>query len=510
MSAVDFDTAFVRRDAVASLPPPPSTVGVVGWVRRNLFTSWTSLILTVIAIAAIAWVLPGFIRFMFLDAVWSGDNREACLATPERGAVGACWPFVLKRLGYFAYGQYPIGERWRVDLAGILAAIGLVWLMVPRIGAKGWGMLYFFLFVPIAAFCLLTGNGLPYALIGLLAGMVETVFALIGAFISGVGWLVANAVSAVFGTSFSETVASLGWPVSHFFAGGIEALRDATEGLFGPTLAFWIDYVLSAGAILAIAKFAADRGFASARTLLTIGIVLAALAAGIWLCSLDTGLRPVTTNLWGGMLVTIVVASVGIVVCLPFGVVLALGRRSRMPVVKLLSICFIEFLRGVPMITVLIMANTMLPLFLSEGVRPDSLLRCLIGVALFSSAYMAEVVRGGLQAMPKGQYEGAMALGLNFPLMMIFVVLPQALKLVIPGIVNSFISLFKDTTLVAIVGIFDFLETIKASTADANWATPVTSYTGYAFAAVIYWIFCFSMSRYSQWMERRLDTGHKR
>jgi general L-amino acid transport system permease protein len=166
--------------------------------------------------------------------------------------------------------------------------------------------------------------------------------------------------------------------------------------------------------------------------------------------------------------------------------------------------------RGVPLITVLFMANYMLPLFLPIGWRPDSLLRCLIGIALFSAAYLAEVVRGGLQAMPRGQYEGAQALGLNYGLMMIFIILPQALKMVIPGIVNSFISLFKDTSLVAIVGIFDFLRTVEASNNDPNWATPVTSYTGYAFAALFYWVFCFGMSRYSLWVERRLDTGHKR
>lgn len=510
MSAVDFDQAFVRHDAITPLPPPPATVGVIGWIRRNLVNSWTSVILTALAIGLLAWVLPSILRFLFIDAVWTGEGRDACLVTADRPAVGACWPFVLRRLGFFTYGQYPIDERWRVNITFLLCAIGVIWLLAPRIGAKGWAMVYFFVAVPIAAFCLLTGNALPYALIGLVAGTIQTVVALIGAFLSGIGWLVATIVSAIFGTAFSETVASLGWPVSHYIGDSIGFLRDMTEAMFGRVLSFWIDYLVSALAILWVGKMAADRGFATSRTLAILAVVLAGLGIGIWLCSLDAGLKPVTTNLWGGMLVTIVVASVGIVVCLPLGVVLALGRRSQMPVVKMLSIIFIEFVRGVPMITVLIMANTMLPLFLSEGVRPDSLLRCLIGVALFSSAYMAEVVRGGLQAMPKGQYEGAMALGLNFPLMMIFVVLPQALKLVIPGIVNSFISLFKDTTLVAIVGILDFLETIKASTSDANWATPVTSYTGYAFAALVYWMFCFSMSRYSQSVERRLDTGHKR
>jgi general L-amino acid transport system permease protein len=204
------------------------------------------------------------------------------------------------------------------------------------------------------------------------------------------------------------------------------------------------------------------------------------------------------------------VALVGIVFSLPFGVLLALGRRSQLPIVKFFAVVFIEFVRGVPLITVLFMANVMLPLFLPPGWRPDSLLRVLIGVALFASAYMAEVVRGGLQAMPKGQYEGAMAVGLSYSQMMILIILPQALKLVIPGIVNTFIGLFKDTSLVAIVGIFDLMKTVEASNADPKWATPVTSYTGYLFAALVYFVFCFSMSRYSLAVERRLDTSHKR
>ena len=165
---------------------------------------------------------------------------------------------------------------------------------------------------------------------------------------------------------------------------------------------------------------------------------------------------------------------------------------------------FIEFVRGVPLITVLIMANTMLPLFLPADMTVDRLLRPLIGVALFASAYMAEVVRGGLQAMPKGQYEGAMSLGLNYPQMMVLIILPQALRIVIPGIVNTFIGLFKDTSLVAIVGIFDLVKTIEASRIDPNWAAPTIGYTGYAFAALFYFVFCFGMSRYSLGVERRL------
>ncbi|MFN3890409.1 MAG: ABC transporter permease subunit [Beijerinckiaceae bacterium] len=222
------------------------------------------------------------------------------------------------------------------------------------------------------------------------------------------------------------------------------------------------------------------------------------------------GLPIIGTHLWGGVFVSLLVATVGIVVSLPAGVILALGRQSRAPVLRFFCIVLIEVVRGVPLITVLFMANTMLPLFVPAAWTPDRLLRPLIGVALFASVYMAEVVRGGLQAVPRGQYEGAMALGLSRANMMRLIVLPQALTIVIPGIVNSFIALFKDTTLVAIVGIFDFLRAIDTQRLDPAWNGPTISTTGYVFAAMFYFVFCFAMSRYSLMMERRLTYGRKR
>jgi general L-amino acid transport system permease protein len=222
------------------------------------------------------------------------------------------------------------------------------------------------------------------------------------------------------------------------------------------------------------------------------------------------GLPVVDTVLWGGVLVTIVVSSVGIVISLPIGILLALGRRSDMPTVKLFSVIFIEFVRGVPLVTVLFMASVMLPLFVPDAYSPDKLVRALIGIAMFASAYMAEVVRAGLQAIPKGQFEGAMAVGLSYWQGMRLVILPQALKITIPNIVNTYIGLFKDTTLVFIVGIFDLLRTIEVSRIDPKWATPVTSTTGYAVAAIFYLIFCYSMSRYARATEARLAKSERR
>jgi general L-amino acid transport system permease protein len=222
------------------------------------------------------------------------------------------------------------------------------------------------------------------------------------------------------------------------------------------------------------------------------------------------GLPIVDTVLWGGIFVSLLTALVGIVFSLPLGVLLALGRRSRLPAVRLASVVYIEFVRGVPFITVLFMANFMLPLFLPEGWAPDRLLRPLVGTALFAAAYMAEEVRGGLQSIGKGQFEGAMALGLGFWRMMGLVVLPQALTLVIPGVVNNFIGLFKDTTLVSVVGLLDFLATVENAFKDTIWIGPTIAPTGYAFAALFYFAFCFAMARYQAYMERRLGKGRQR
>lgn len=222
------------------------------------------------------------------------------------------------------------------------------------------------------------------------------------------------------------------------------------------------------------------------------------------------GLPIVSTERWGGLLLTLVVAAVGIVASLPLGILLALGRRSELSVIRILSVVFIEVWRGVPMITVLFMASSMLPLFLPDGFDLDKLFRALIAVALFNAAYMAEVVRAGLQALPRGQYEGAAALGFGYWRASLLVVLPQALRTVLPGIVNNMISMFKDTSLVSIIGFFDLLGVIQAGATDVDWATPNTALTGYLFAGVLFWAFCFSMSRYSAALERDLAEGERR
>lgn len=241
-------------------------------------------------------------------------------------------------------------------------------------------------------------------------------------------------------------------------------------------------------------------------SLVGIGWLILPIMAFVLLSGGYFGMPVVETHRWGGLLVTLVIATVGIVASMPIGVVLALGRISELPAVRTASVLFIELWRGVPLITVLFMASVMLPLFLPEDTSFDKLLRCLIGVVLFTAAYIAEVVRGGLQAIPKGQNEAANALGLGYWQAMGLIVLPQALKKVIPGLVNSFISLFKDTTLVLIVGMFDLLGIVQASLQSGEWL----GYTdeGYFFVAAVFWVFCYAMSYYSQRLEQQLKTTH--
>lgn len=267
-----------------------------------------------------------------------------------------------------------------------------------------------------------------------------------------------------------------------------------------------VNLVFAIGAILAVwllSPSAPER-----RLGMWLGFAVYPIVAFVFLYGAPMlGLRQVSSDLWGGMLVTLVVATFGIVVSLPLGILLALGRRSRLPAVHFASAAFIEFMRGVPMIAVLFMADTMLPLFLPEGVEPNRLVRPLVGVALFASAYMAEVIRGGLQALPKEQSEAGEALGLRFWSIQRLVVLPQVLRLTLPAITNTFIGLFKDTTLVATVGIFDFLRTVDSARLDPTWSSPTITTTAYTFAALVYFVCCFGMSRYAQSLERRFGNA---
>lgn len=447
--------AFVRRETLDQQPAPLSVAGPIAWIRTNLFSGPLATLLTLVSLYIVVVAVQDLVRFYILDAVWTGTNREACLADKVGRPVGACWPYVADRIQYFIYGSYPISERWRVNTVFAMFALGVVWLLWGRAPLKKVGAFFFFVILPLSGFILLLGGARAEWLLNILL-------------------LATLALVAVYAV------------VS-----------------FVPSLAFWA----SAPIRLAEADNPPLTRFTQGKML----VLLALLVFGaIEFANERIGLPRVDTGLWGGMTVTFLISAVGIVFSLPLGVVLALGRRSRLPIIQLMSVIFIEFVRGVPLITVLFMANTMLPLFVPQEWSPDRLLRPLIGVALFASAYMAEVIRGGLQAIPKGQFEGAMSLGLGYWQMMRLIILPQAIRIVIPGIVNTFIGLFKDTTLVSIVGIFDFLNTVQATLVDPTWATPTTRTTGYAFAAIFYFLCCWGMSRYSISVEKRMAAGQRR
>jgi general L-amino acid transport system permease protein len=363
-----------------SLPPPMRTTGPIGWVRQNLLSSPSNVLLTLLSIAVLVYILPSFLNWAIFDATWHGVTRAPCNTPEGVDKPGACWTMVNARFGQFMYGRYPADQVWRVDLSFILLFASFFALLIDRVPGKKWFAIFLFLVYPVIGFALFYG------------------------------------------------------------------------GIFG--------------------------------------------------------LPVVETAKWGGLMLTLIIATVSILASVPLGIFLALGRRSNLPVIRVLSITFIEFVRAVPLITVLFMSSVMLPLFLPVGVNFDKLLRALVGFSLFYAAYMAEVVRGGLQAMPRGQYEGAMALGLGYWKMMGLVILPQALRIVIPGMVNNFISAFKDTSLVLVIGLFDLLNIVTQATRDAQWRG--LSKEGYLFAAVVYFIFCFAMSRYSIYLERKLHTGYRR
>jgi general L-amino acid transport system permease protein len=423
-------TPFVRQELVPERPAPIKTTGFVGFLRTRLFNSPTNILLTLVSALLIWATVVPLVKFLLINAVWQGNDRNACLAENAGHPVGACWPYVHAKFTQFIYGFYPEAERWRVNLTFLLAVVLLVPLLIPRVPGKALNAGLFFLAMPVAGFFLLHGGGMVAFSIS--AAVVSILLFLLGGGTRG------------------------GWPA------------------LGVNLVFFA----------------------------VIGMVIGLMGDGGQLPLVDT-------RLWGGLLVTLVVSVTGIVTSMPVGIALALGRRSTIPLIRIFSIVFIEFWRGVPLITVLFFATYMLPLFVPSNFTIDGLVRALIGIALFAGAYNAEVIRGGLLAIPRGQGEAASALGLPWWKTTALIVMPQALRHVIPSLVNSFISLFKDTSLVSIVALFDLLGSLHASFADPVWATPTTLFTGFAFAGMIYFTFCFGMSRYSLFVERRLNA-HRR
>jgi general L-amino acid transport system permease protein len=420
--------------------------------------------------------------------------------------VGACWPYIGAKLDQFIYGFYPAAERWRVKLTFLLAVVLLIPMLIPRLPAKGLNAGLFFLAFPVVAFFLLHGGGLK----GFGVSWTADLLSAFAESVRGGGDALARAATVpIIGPLLwllGETIVLIGVILSLVLSPLI-LVRDQIQGSAQP---LWMDLVLTAIIVSAL-LFVLGGGIRTGwRSLITSLASFAGIALLIAVMGLDRGgLAVVDTRLWGGLLVTLVVSVTGIVASMPIGVALALGRRASIPLIRVFSVAFIEFWRGVPLITVLFFATYMLPLFLPGNFTIDGLVRALIGIALFAGAYQAEVIRGGLAAIPRGQGEAASALGLSWWKTTALIVMPQALRHVIPGLVNSFIALFKDTSLVSIVALFDLLGSLRASFADPNWSTPTTAFTGFAFTGMIYFAFCFGMSRYSLFVEHRLNA-HRR
>lgn len=462
-----------------SLPSPILGTEYLGWFRTNLFSSPGNTLLTLLSISLLVLTLPPLIRWGLLDATWLGDSRGVCDSASQNGPAGACWVFIKVRMGVFLYGFYPLLERWRVNFTLIVLAVALLPLFAPTLLATKLRRVFlflaatvtvFFVYGPIPAAFIVCYLFAPFALDRLFQGkpflelfgnQVLSILAGIGLSIV-VGFLVYYAVLLSFGDTAAGAIGLTAFILALFL---LFVSRLSTAG--------W-HWVLLFTVYPVFAFF------------MLVGDVF--------------NLPLVETHFWGGLFLTLVVAGTGMATALPIGILLALGRRSTLPVIKALCVAFIEFVRGVPLVSVLFMASVMFPLFLPENVTFNKLLRALVGIAFFYAAYMAEVIRGGLQAIPKGQFEAAMALGWPYWKMMSLIIIPQTLRLVIPGLANNFLSLLKDTTLVAVIGLLDLLGVAKASMADVEWLGFTKE--AYIFAAVVFWIFCFAISRYSVYLEK--------
>lgn len=426
-----------------SQPPPVATVGVLGWARRNLFGGPVDAIVTVL-LAIFLWQVVGGIWHWAVDAaIWEAESRRECL---DRSPTGACWAGVLRWTDALLYGRYPRTEIWRIDIAALLLLAWILPLASRRVVARG----------RIALACLVLYPAVGYALFQ--GGERGTVLSLMVA-------------AGLAGFALSTTHALL------CAAGGTAYRRSADR----------------------VAQAVTDGKRRPKAILLGILAGLSLLFA-VGLAGIELTL--VKTNLWGGLSLTVMVALVTIVPAIPLGTLLALARRSSMPLLSTLAAAYIELMRALPLVPVLLLAVMMVPLFMPEGLTPNKLLLCLGALCAFEAAYMAEIVRAGMQAVPRGQLEAARSLGMNWTLEHRLIVLPRALHMMIPNIVGSFTGLLKGTTLVSIVGLYEFTEMTRALSQTTKWIG--LFYEPMAVAATVYFLGCFAMTRVSRHLERTL------
>ena len=483
------DLADSRPDGLWRGLPPTVAVPAL-WLRNNLFNTWYNSVLTVLILWALWHLIPPVLDWLIWESVTFADGDAAEAAAACRQADGACWAFIQEWHRFLLFGRFPFDEHLRPGVAVLLFA-ALLSASAAQPGTRAWP------WVPIGT----TG----------LVGLLLAAAAVIGAG----DFLGLNTGLAVGGepVSAAALAAAVADPdAAPVLAAAFPVLTEPFV-LAGPTVFLPLSTVLGLAALvllaglilLAWAAIAGHRGWAVwlaglwPATIITIGGLM---LGGVY------GMTLVRTTEWGGLPLTLGLSVIGLAVAFPIGVLLALGRRSALPAVRLMSIAYIELIRGVPLITVLFMASVLFPLFLPQGVSINNLLRAQIGIILFSAAYIAEVVRGGLQALPRGQYEAADSLGLTYWQTMRLIILPQALRISIPPLVNTFISAFKDTSLVLIIGLIDLLAAAKQALTNPEWRGFYRE--AYLFIAVLYFVFCFSMSRYSQWLEKRVNIGSRR
>lgn len=478
------EISFVRSNMLPPQAPPITERGAVKWIRENLFPSPLNSALTLLGLVAAVWLFWGVLSYM-VRGVWNasslGECREIIWANFGEGAIGPCWAMVRERWHQFMFGFYPQEEFWRPILAG-------GFIMISLAPALYYG-------IRRSSLMLVGGSSLVTAVfLALVSSDATTMIEL---------FLVLAALSAV------------AWfrpKMLLFFS------------LVAPVIAFWLIWGGSVwgpvGVTLGFGILALVFLLARPALGVPLGAGVGLLVASIWWLGLQSylttplanaipiQLEVVTSDQIGGFLLAFIIGVASIGASLPIGILLALGRQSDMILIKSLCVGMIEFVRGVPLITVLFTATLLLGYFLPPGSNFDTILRVIILVSLFSAAYMAEVIRGGLASLPKGQYEAADALGLDYWQAQRLIIMPQALKVSIPGIVGTFIGLFKDTTLVSFVALLDPLRGVtNVVRADIEWKG--IYWEPYLFVGAIFFAACFAMSRYSMYLEQKLKTDHR-
>jgi general L-amino acid transport system permease protein len=471
--------SYVRTEMLPQQAAPLTERGAVKWLRENLFSGPFNTILTILGLVVLFYLVRAILPWL-MNSVWNANSLAECrqiiAETAGEGASGACWAPIRERWHQWLFGFYPQDLYWRPVLALVLLFVALAPVLFERVPKQ---LLWFTLIYPAVCFWLLWGGSVwvpAFTVIGL---GVTVLFAFFNPLRLGSPWLLLGAV-LIFLAVFLD-------PVS--------AILDVIGGIAGIFTDAGVD--LDWGVSLGETRYSARDIFP-----------LLPHTTGVTSAILPIGLQPVASDQFGGFLLAVTIGVTAIAFSLPLGVILALGRQSDMMIVKVICVGFIEFIRGVPLITLLFTASLLLQYFLPPGTNFDIILRVIILVTLFAAAYLAEVIRGGLAALPRGQYEAADALGLDYWRAQRLIILPQALKISIPSIVSTFIGLFKDTTLVSFVGLLDPLRGVtNIVRADINWKG--IYWEPYIFVGAIFFVFCFGMSRYSMYLEQRLKTDHR-